>query len=364
MVEIILGALAFLSFGLYIWQFVLGVRFPLHQRVPSSDRPSITLLKPLKGCDNETAECLRSWLTQDYEAPVQVLFGVATADDPVCDVVRNLISGRPDSELVICPKLLGPNAKVSTLVSLESRIQHDVVFVSDADVWAPKDLLTQLATQLSGLSCCFYRMSHGPEAFATNSDFWSQVLQSVALKPMDFALGAVMAIRRETLTKIGGFTPLLEYLADDYRLGNLVARAGDKVTLCPVVVECRSSPTAWRDHLAHQLRWSRTIRVCQPVPFFFSILSNPTIWPLAWLVTSPSQAVMATVVAMLVLRSLGGAWLERKLTREFHARSILLAPLSDLFRAVFWALAFAGNRIVWRGRKFRVSRGGKLIETK
>ncbi len=373
MFETILGSLACLSFALFLWQWLCGARFPLHQRLsPSRICEPITILKPLKGCDRETRECLRSWLHQDYPAPVQVLFGVASSDDPVCDVVRSILSEGSDAELVICPKALGPNAKLSTLVQLEPCIKHKIVVVSDADVWAPADLLNQMASALeeAALTCCFYRMAPGKnlamglEAFSTNSDFWSQVLQSTALKPLDFALGAAMALRRETLSAIGGFTPLLHYLADDFQLGNRVAAAKEKVALCTAVVECRSPAMTWREVWLHQLRWARTIRVCQPVPFFFSILSNPTLWPLCWLVASPSVYVTAAVVAMLQIRSLGGVWLERKLVGQCNASSILLAPLSDLLRALTWGLAFIGSRVVWRGRAFRVLRGGKLIELK
>jgi len=34
----------------------------------------------------------------------------------------------------------------------------------------------------------------------------------------------------------------------------------------------------WRAVWKHQLRWARTIRVCQPLPYFFSILSNAGFW--------------------------------------------------------------------------------------
>ncbi len=37
----------------------------------------------------------------------------------------------------------------------------------------------------------------------------------------------------------------------------------------------------WRDVWKHQLRWARTIRVCQPLPYFFSILSNAGFWAIA-----------------------------------------------------------------------------------
>src|ERR1035437_635368 len=112
------------------------------------------------------------------------------------------------------------------------------------------------------------------EAIAINADFWSQVLQSRSLKPLDFALGAVMATRRRQLEEIGGFAPLVDCLADDYQLGNRIARRGHPIALSPVVVECWSAPMGWAAVWKHQLRWARTIRVCQPAPYFFSLLSN------------------------------------------------------------------------------------------
>src|SRR5439155_5279034 len=111
------------------------------------------------------------------------------------------------------------------------------------------------------------------------------------LKPLDFALGAVMVIRREQLEEIGGFRALVECLADDYQLGNRIARLGLRLAISPVIAECWSAPMGWRAVWKHQLRWARTIRVCQPLPYFFSILSNGTLWPLLWLIAFPSKPV-------------------------------------------------------------------------
>src|SRR5262249_27245117 len=134
-----------------------------------------------------------------------------------------------------------------------------------------------------GLACCFYRLPNPStlamqwEAIAINADFWSQVLQAQSLKPVDFALGAVMALPRSCLEEIGGFKTLVNCLADDYQLGNRIARRGHAITLCPVVVDCWSDPMDWAAVWKHQLRWARTIRVCQPLPYFFSVLSNATL---------------------------------------------------------------------------------------
>src|SRR6266853_2075485 len=119
--NIILAALAFLSLALTLWQLVVAMRFPLHQRVADPGyAPPVTLLKPLKGVDAETWHCLESWFNQDYAGPVQILFGVASADDPVCEMARQLIAARPgrDAQLVMCSESLGANAKVSALVQL------------------------------------------------------------------------------------------------------------------------------------------------------------------------------------------------------------------------------------------------------
>src|SRR5687767_1352766 len=87
LVTVTLALLTLLSFGLLLWQALVAWRFPLHQRVADeSFAPAITLLKPLKGCDEHTADCLRSWLEQEYRGPVQILFGVARENDPVCFV--------------------------------------------------------------------------------------------------------------------------------------------------------------------------------------------------------------------------------------------------------------------------------------
>ncbi len=426
LIHLILAALALLSLAITLWQWLAARRFPLHQRVADiSFAPGVTLLKPLKGLDPETRGCLESWFKQDYRGPVQLLFGVADEKDPVCEVVRQLIAEHPqaNAQLVLCPEQLGPNAKVSTLVHLERLAQHDHLVVSDADTRVPPDFLAQVIQPLrdpqAGLVNCFYALTNPTtlamqwEAVAVNADFWSQVLQSRTLKPLDFALGAVMATRRQQLNEVGGFRALVDYLADDYQLGHQIAKRGYRIELCPVVVECWERPQGWRDVWAHQLRWARTIRVCQPVPYFFSILSNATWWPFLWWVVSliisfqsqlevraltsamqvaepnmelsdlTAQANLSALTkavefSSLALRLKFAAFLTFLLGicfRQYSSRELFesltgkktprgggcSAPLKDLLQVPIWALAFLGNTVVWRGQRLRVLPGGKLV---
>ena len=262
-----------------------------------------------------------------------------------------------------------------------------------ANVVAP---LGEAAGTRRGLVNCFYRLANPTtlamqwEAIAINADFWSQVLQSRSLKPIDFALGAVMATRRKQLAEIGGFTALVDCLADDYQLGNRIARRGYSIALSPVVVECWSAPMGWSAVWKHQLRWARTIRVCQPAPYFFSLLSNATLWPLLWLILKPAAPVAACALFCWLTRILTALDLQRRLNRTPHpggraspraqtspkmglARTLALpyprlaygwlVPVKDLLQAAIWLLAFMGNRIEWRGERMRLRRDGNLTRS-
>jgi ceramide glucosyltransferase len=411
-----LGALALLSMLLLAWQVLAAARFPLHRRdADNSFAPSITVLKPLKGFDEHNRECLKSWLIQNYSGPLRILFGVADETDPACEQVRSLLKEFPsvNAELVVTPEQLGANAKVSTLIQLyrkclakvakptkdetasrTSRPAQDLILISDADVRVPSDFLTNAVAPFRdervGLVSSFYQLANPAnfamqvEAVAINADFWSQVLQSNTLKPQDFALGAVMITRSSHVDALRGFEELADYLADDYQLGNRVARSGSRVALTPLVVECWDSPADWKQVWNHQLRWARTIRVSQPLPYFFSVLSNVSLW-----VTLFGIAVLSRVVYRVApgypqhvdllwlfagILVLGAGFLARIATAKFLierlTKKIFPPKLShaviakDFLQFGVWLASFCGNQVNWRGRRFRVQRGGKLVQMK
>jgi ceramide glucosyltransferase len=401
--NVILGALAVISSALLIWQWMAALRFPLHQRASDkSFTPAVTLLKSLKGADAPTEDCLRSWFMQDYGGDVQILFGVVSAEDPVCIIVKKLTQEFPqrDVQLVICSALAGANAKVSKLAQLEKLAKHEILIISDADVRVPSDFLGNAVAPMRapavGLVNCFYRLANPStlamqwEAIAINADFWSQVLQSQTIKPLDFALGAVMFTRRQHLAEIGGFNSLINCLADDYQLGNRIAVLGHRIVLSPIVVECWDPPMTWHSVWKHQLRWARTIRVSQPVPFFFSILSYAGFWAVLYFafgllglqvhqtsyVTHVTQGVdiyhsgfirlpIGFVVGgiFILIRIFIACHLQSRMTRSSKGGLYFwLVPIKDLLQTAIWLCAFAGSSIEWRGQVYRLRRDGTLVK--
>jgi ceramide glucosyltransferase len=369
-----LAILTAISFALTLWRWIVSLRFPLHRRMAAqTSLPGVTFLKPLKGCDPDTRNCLRSWFLQKYPGPVQIIFGVASAEDAVCSVVRELLAEftAVDARLIVCGENLGANAKVSTLRQLEPHCCHELLMISDADVRVPPEFAANVTPLLSdpnvGLVNCFYRLPNPStlatqwEAVAVNADFWSQVLQSRSLRPVDFALGAVMTLPAAQLQAIGGFATLADYLADDYQLGRCVSRQNKRIEFATLVAECCDPPMTWPQVWAHQSRWARTIRVCQPVPFFLSILNNATLWPLLLLADTRQPLAVCAAAGCVVFRVFT-AWRQQSRLTQSRRHTVYgwMAPVKDILDALVWAAAFTGNKIVWRGDSYRILPGGKL----
>jgi ceramide glucosyltransferase len=339
-----------------------------------SGAPGITVFKPVKGLAGETRECLESFLTQDYP-DYQVLFGVADPRDPVWPLLEDLRRGAPPGrvEVVLCPETLGHNPKVSTLIQLEPRARHDLLVVADGDVKVGPDFLGQVATALRdpalGLVSCPYRAGRSCslgavlEALTISADFIPSVAVAHYVEGIRFALGAAMGLTRTALSRLGGFAALGDYLADDYQLGWQIHQAGFEVKLLPYVVETVDPDLSFRDYLAHQLRWSRTYRVCRPGGYFAYGITHALVFSLALLPMSGlAPWALGLAAATLALR-LGLAWLSEVvfLRGPLPVPALLLLPLKDLLSFGLWLASFLGNEVVWKGRRFRLTREGRLV---
>ncbi len=85
--------------------------------------PGVSILKSLKGLDPGMMDAFRSHCRQNYAGEFELLFGVASLDDPAAAAVEQLQREFPERaiRLVECPERLGTNGKVSTLAQLAAR---------------------------------------------------------------------------------------------------------------------------------------------------------------------------------------------------------------------------------------------------
>ena len=334
--------------------------------------PSITILKPLHAAELGLHDKLASFCDQDYPGPVQILFGVQDANDPAVAVVDRLIAERPgaDLQLLVSTRPAGPNPKVATLIGLQGRIRHDVVVLSDSDVSVERNYLARTVATLAqpgvGLVTCLYRGTPVPSlwarlaSMAIDYDFLPNVLVGLALGLARPCFGSTIAMRRETLERIGGFDAFLGYLADDNAIGEAVRGIGMRVAIPRWIVEHACPERSFMELWSHELRWARTLRAVSPAGYAGMVITHPL--PFALLGASLNGlgalgggSIVAAIACRLVLQ------LQVDHTLHVSTSRWWLGPARDLLAFVVYVASFFVDVVSWRGQRYRVRADGTLV---
>jgi len=341
----------------------------------SGESPGVSILKPVRGCDPEFIDCIRSHAAQEYPE-FEIIFGIADPNDPAIGQIEQLIREFPALriELIVRDPAPGGNAKAVTLERIESKARHNVILVSDSDVAIAPGYLTRAVRELAapgvGMVCSLYEARPGAtwasrlEAALITAEFQGQVLLARMLQGVRFGLGAAMVFRREDLSKIGGFGAVTPYVGDDYELGRRIAELGRRIVISDSVVQTCLGADSWRSVWRHQLRWSRTIRAARPGGHLGLVFTHGTVWSLILLAAAGgSPALTALGLVCLSLRILA-AWevAGRTLRSRGAPRHTLLAIPGDLLGFAVWIASFFGRRVFWRGRWLRLGPRGRIVE--
>jgi len=351
-------------------------RFFSRPRQEGDYLPPVTILKPVKGTDAESFDNFASFCRQDYPR-YQLLFAAASPEDPVVPVIERLRASFPeiDIELVIDGRIHGPNYKVCNLINAYPKARHDILIVCDSDIRVGPRYLREVAGPFRdpgvGLVTSLYRspgvrnIPTALEAMGFTVEMIPNVMVALRLEGLTFALGASMAVRREALEKIGGFPALVEYLADDYQLGNMIHRTGYRLELSGYYVESVMQRESLRGILSRQLRWARTMRASRPLGYLASGVTLPVPMAFLALLSSGLSGPGWTAAGLLgLVRLCCGLIFSRRFVHDgLFPRYLWLLPLRDILASVTWALSFLGNRVVWRSNVFRVLPGGALRDT-
>jgi len=337
--------------------------------------PPVTIIKPVKGMDADSYENFASFCCQDYPQ-FQIIFAAASPSDPVIPVINKLAADFPamDMELAVNDRIYGPNYKVCNLINAFPLAKHDIIIICDSDMRVEKQYLREVAALFAdpgvGLVTSLYRSSVVPgsataiEAMGFTAEMVPNVMVALKLEGLSFALGASMAVRREALEMIGGFPALVDYLADDYQLGNKVHKAGWQLALSDYFVESKMHREGLLTVLSRQLRWARTMRVSRPGGYFASGLTQPFLAALLALIISgfTKAGIFAAIILYAVRIPTVLIFSRFYLRDNIFPRWLWLLPVRDMFAFATWMLAFAGQRVRWRGHLFRLLPGGKIVE--
>ncbi len=379
--NLMLAAFVFYS-GLTIWAARKWARS--RTALTPEFLPPVTILKPVRGVDAHAYANFVSFCRLDYPADrVQLLFSALDADDPALALAERLQAEFPERDIEIVrpgPEAMrGPNRKVCNLAAMLPTAKHDLLVLCDSDMRVEPDYLRRLVTPFRpeeattgrgvGLVTCPYRgcapesLPAALEALGIGSDFIPSALVSRALEGVSFAFGSTIALPKSVLAELGGFEALFDELADDFRLGNGAAQAGYTVVLSDVIVDDVLGAERFGPMWSRRLRWARTVRSCRPAGYAGAVITHGIALALLFLLASHFALYgWLTFGAVLLLRLGVALFVAHRYTRDPNiARFLPLLPLSDLLGFALYMGSYCGSRIVWRGERFRLLPGGKLL---
>src|SRR5258708_2541562 len=194
------------------------------------------------------------------------------------------------------------------------------------------------------------------EGLGISTDFCPSVLVARQLEGIRFALGSTLAFRRGDLEKIGGFSSVADYLADDYELGKRIAALNLTVQLSEVVVETYLPPYTLREFLVHQLRWSRGVRDARAAGYLGLVSTFGIFWALIALVSSRGALWADGALAVtLFLRFAVAFAVGRNILVDHRVLGYSwLIPLRDLIAVGIWTASLGGHTVTWRGDHFHL----------
>jgi ceramide glucosyltransferase len=353
---------------------VWRARFAGRRADPKDQRP-VTILKPLCGVEPGLHTHLRSFCLQQYPT-FQIVFGVRDPSDPALQVVERIVAEFPAVaiDVVVDPQLYGDNYKTSNLINMMRRARHDLLVIADSDAIVGPDYLSAVTAPLLepdvGLVTCIYRgvptetVWSRLGAMYINDWFMPSVLVAWFLGHRQYASGQTMCLRRDTLQAIGGLHAVANHIADDFRLGELVRKVGQRIVLSGYEVEVEYHEPSADALVRHELRWMRTLQIVRPGEFrwlFFSF--------------SLPLAMLGMLLTLLGIGAVGIAWslfvltgvmrLALHFAQQMHGRRPMLSdlwlmPARDLLLPWTWARSFTTSRITWRGSEFKVDDHGVM----
>jgi ceramide glucosyltransferase len=377
--------------------------------------PAVTILKPVRGVDAEAWENFCSFCLVDYPRDrLQILFGALDADDPALELARRLQSEFPDVDIgiIAAPKdaVPGNNRKVCNLLAMLPHARYDLLVLCDSDMRVRPDYLRRIVAPFQdgllspepgsgsapgsdaqsstivnpdlgparvhsqtsrpvGLVTCPYRGAAARsfaarlETLGIGADFIPSTLVSRALEGVSFALGSTIVVPRLVLDEIGGFEPLRDELADDFRLGNGVWKAGYRVVLSDYVIDDVLGAESFGAMWSRRLRWARTLRVCRPAGYAGTLFTHGFPFALLFLVVSRFSVVGWGIFGLVTaVRLLAVLTITLRCTGDRGVlRYLPLLPISDLIGVALFVTSYLGRHILWRGERFRLVAGGRLV---
>ena len=398
---LLVGLFGLLTSSIYLVMVLAGARRFRREALREDVRlrsqpeflPAVSLFKPLHGDEIGLEANLRTFFEQDYlqhiaaaggttvengVSRVELLFCARSDADEGLEIARRVAAEYPEitTRFVTSGAPWAANAKVCSLAAMAKVATHDLWAISDSDVRVTPDYLRRIVMpfvdERVGCATCLYRgvvvkggLWSQLEAVGMTIEMSSGICADSLIEPVRFALGPTMVTRRARVMEMGGFESIAEYCADDFVLGNWIAKNGHKVVLSGHAIDHMVLQADFVDSMKHQVRWMKSTRFSRPKGHFgtsltFGVPFGVMAWAGALMLGMPVLGWCALIGSVLG-RSLQAWVVGRYVVQEKRIwTAMALFPVRDMIGALIWMLSYASNRIQWRGEVYELVDGGRM----
>lgn len=336
--------------------------------VDASALPPVSLVKPLKGVEEELAANLASFYEQDYPQPFEVVFATATEDDISLPIAHEVAARYPSipTRFVISDPAFGLNPKVSNLTSAVDAAVHDLVLQSDANVRVRKsylrevvsELLAEKASLLSSMVVGTGEKSVGAAMENLQLSAFIAPATCVALyvAGITCVIGKSILFRKSEISEFGGLAEFKDYLAEDFLLGAAYQKGGKKVLLSGTPAENVNAHASIARFMGRHSRWLKMRAVIDLRGFVGDFFANSVSFAfLAMCVSGFSILFVEAFFAVVALKMiLDAVMVVRTRGRGMSLSLLWVAPFKDLLMGGIWFYATLSRSVEWRGVKLHL----------
>jgi ceramide glucosyltransferase len=346
----------------------------------SQSFPPVSILKPLRGLDDNLFDNLSSFCTQDYPE-YELLLALQDHNDLAYKIAKKIQERYPDRNITIVVErcTAGLNPKINNLIPAYRKSRHPYILISDSNVMVDKNYLREIMGHTRnpevGLVSNLIKGVGGRSIGARleNLHLNSFVIGSVSFLDhflgMPCVVGKSMLMKKDDLQLLGGFEKFKDILAEDFIIGREMARAGKKVVLSHYVVSNVNEFWSIKRFLNRHTRWGKLRWKIGGYKYFSELLANPVfIAVIPNLVSGFSRTTVTFTALIGLIKVLGDSIIGRTLETGNGANGFkkhspfiyFLTPLKDFIIGVVWFVPFVSSTVVWRGNRYRIGRDSRL----
>lgn len=370
-----LTAIGLIAYGFQIWSIRSTLKGTDTGKGKGEERstlhiplPPVSILKPLKGLDDNLFDNLESICIQNYPE-YEIIFSLQDHNDPAFKVARKIKDKYPDKDITIIVEKCnaGLNPKVNNLIPAYRVAKYEHILISDSNVMVDKDYLKNIIKHMKdpevGLVSNIIK-GIGGRTFGSifeNLHLNSFIMGSVCFLDKFFnmpcVVGKSMLLRKKDLEAIGGFKAVKDVLAEDYIIGKKMHKRGKKVILSKHIIKNINEYWGIRRFLNRHTRWGKLRWKIGGIKYFSELFSNAVFMsclPIFLWETSTITLAFAALVSSIKIT--GDFYIGRKIKSEMNCMVYLLSPIKDLIIGLIWFIPLLSNTIVWRGNRYLIGR--------